>query len=315
MGLSDDQRAMLRMVAQRGEQGYEDIAALMGLSVDEVRAKVAAALAELDEEGALKAGEAGDSPAAPAAESTPAPPPDPTTRAAAPAPPPAPPRPKKPRDRLTLPKGQVLWAAIAGGGIIVALIVIALIVSKNDDNGSEAASASSGTATTAESGKGGSTDPNQVTKAVLRPIGGNKGEGEGVAVFGRVKKSLALEVAASGLQPTSGNEEYTIWLSDSPQKMLPLASVKAPKGRVAAQLQVPTEVLAYLANETFTEIALTLTDKSALSAALKTAVKEEATTTEYTGQEVLRGTVTGPIVGAAARLEEREAEEKEANGK
>ena len=39
MALSDDQKAMLRLLAQR-EQGYEDIAALMGLSVDEVRAKV-----------------------------------------------------------------------------------------------------------------------------------------------------------------------------------------------------------------------------------------------------------------------------------
>ena len=37
MALSDDQRALLRLLAQR-EEGYEDIAALMGLSVDEVRA-------------------------------------------------------------------------------------------------------------------------------------------------------------------------------------------------------------------------------------------------------------------------------------
>ena len=46
MGLSDDQKAMLRLLAQR-EQGYEDIAALLGLSVDEVRAKVGDALAQL----------------------------------------------------------------------------------------------------------------------------------------------------------------------------------------------------------------------------------------------------------------------------
>ena len=51
MGLSDDQRAMLRLLAQR-EQGYEDIAALMGLSVEEVRARVAEALAQLEDEGA-----------------------------------------------------------------------------------------------------------------------------------------------------------------------------------------------------------------------------------------------------------------------
>ena len=50
MALSDDQKAMLRLLAQR-EQGYEDIAALMGLSVDEVRAKVKDALAQLEDEG------------------------------------------------------------------------------------------------------------------------------------------------------------------------------------------------------------------------------------------------------------------------
>jgi hypothetical protein len=48
--LSDDQRALLRLLAQR-EEGYEDIAALMGLSVAEVRSRVKGALTELDEGG------------------------------------------------------------------------------------------------------------------------------------------------------------------------------------------------------------------------------------------------------------------------
>ena len=49
MALSEDQKAMLRLLAQR-EQGYEDIAALTGLSVDEVRAKVKDAVAGLERE-------------------------------------------------------------------------------------------------------------------------------------------------------------------------------------------------------------------------------------------------------------------------
>ena len=48
MALSDDQKAMLRLLAQR-EQGYADIAALMGIGVDDVRAKVGDALLALDE--------------------------------------------------------------------------------------------------------------------------------------------------------------------------------------------------------------------------------------------------------------------------
>ncbi|HEX8752488.1 MAG TPA: Lrp/AsnC family transcriptional regulator, partial [Solirubrobacterales bacterium] len=51
MGLSEDQKAMLRLLAQRGEQGYEDIAALKGLSVEEVRDQARAAVRQLEDEG------------------------------------------------------------------------------------------------------------------------------------------------------------------------------------------------------------------------------------------------------------------------
>jgi hypothetical protein len=47
VALSDDQKAMLRLLAQR-EQGYDDIASLTGSSIDEVREKVRAAIAALD---------------------------------------------------------------------------------------------------------------------------------------------------------------------------------------------------------------------------------------------------------------------------
>ncbi|HVO55330.1 MAG TPA: hypothetical protein VMT37_13045 [Solirubrobacterales bacterium] len=329
--MSDDQRAMLRMVAQRGDQGYEDIAALMGLSVEEVRAKVAAALAELDEEGALASATGSDEkkPAEEAPAEKPAPaeaepvaakaPPAPT---AAPAPKPTvkPARRSSRPPRISMPRGQVLWAAIAGGVIVVALIVIAIVVGDSGGD-NESASAASGATTTASagaSGESGSTGgkgsnrAKEVTKAILKPVDGS--EAEGLVVFGKVKSSLALEVAAENLQPTSSGEEYSVWLSNSPQKMLPLASVKAPKGRIAAQIELPAEVLGYLADETFTEIALTRTDDATLQAALKKAIKEKQSTPDYTGTEVLRGPVTGPIVGVAQRLEEIEAEKKEKKG-
>ncbi len=47
MALTDDQKAMLRLLAQR-EQGYDDIAALTGQGVAAVRAKVKDAIAALD---------------------------------------------------------------------------------------------------------------------------------------------------------------------------------------------------------------------------------------------------------------------------
>ncbi len=330
MGLSDDQRAMLRMVAQRGDQGYEDIAALMGLSVDEVRAKVAAALAELDAEGALKPGEEPPAPAAAVEADAPAAPVEPAAEAAAPAkpeppaaptpPPVAPRQPKARRQRSGPPQislsGTGMRAAIGAVVVVIALVAVVLIVSGGgSDEESGSASAASGTTTASESGSGGEGNgeqaANKLTKAKLTAVDGS--EAEGVAIFGKVKKSLALELAAEGLQPTGKNEAYTVWLSKNKQEMLPLASTRAPKGQIGAKFEVPVEILAYLADETFTDLVLTRTVDSRLTAALKTA-KKQKTTPDYTGTEVLRGEVTGPIVGAQARLEKIEAEEKEKKG-
>jgi hypothetical protein len=117
-----------------------------------------------------------------------------------------------------------------------------------------------------------------------------------------VKNSLALQVAAEGLAPLPRCGRYTVWLAASPEKMLPLASIEAGKnGQIRAQVEVPVEILAYLASETFDQIAITATDESQLKATLKEATKEKAAP-QYTGTEVLRGNVSGPVVGIAKRL-------------
>ncbi len=335
MGLSDDQRAMLRMVAQRGEQGYEDIAALMGLSVDEVRARVAAALAELDSEGALT-GEAKaaaeqqaptEEPPAeqPQAQEPPAPaepaaaePPPPPPLAAAQAPPSQPGKPPW----IKLPSGSGLRAAIGAAIAVIALVAVIVIVTgrrrrriglgerrererrhrrnRFGEDRRQGRRRSQGRSQPADEGE---TDR------------GRRQQAEGVAIFGRVKKKLALELAAQKLQPTQQGQAYTIWLSKNKQKMLPLASTRAPKGRIAAKFEIPVEVLGYLADETFTDLVLTRTEDTQLEAALEKAAKAK-TTPDYTGTEVLRGKVTGPIVGAQFRLEElEELEEEEAGEK
>jgi hypothetical protein len=124
-------------------------------------------------------------------------------------------------------------------------------------------------------------------------------DARGVATFGRVKNSLALQIEAEGLEPTQKGDSYTVWLAQSPQKMLPLASTEVTKsGKIGAQLEVPTEVLAFLAKGTFDQLAITQTTDAALKASLAKATREKKSPV-YTGTEVLRGTVTGPIVGAA----------------
>jgi hypothetical protein len=179
---------------------------------------------------------------------------------------------------------------------LVVLVVVLVVGGGGDgDSGTTTAASQQGAA----EGQPTSGNVKEVTKAVLEPVDGSGGSG--VAIFGRVKNSLALQVEAEGLEPSGNGRSYPIWLEESPQKMLPLASTAVgPDGKIAAQFQVPTEVLGYLANETFDQIAVTEAVNSQLNASLKQATSEKKAP-EYTGTIVLEGQITGPIIGAAKK--------------
>jgi hypothetical protein len=359
VALSDEQNAMLRLLAS-GEQGYDDIAALMGLSVTEVRAKVVGALAQLEAEGKPVPDvpspiPGGAKPAAEAAPPAPEPsepepataeptPPEAATAApsgtrpaaetappkraapkAAGAPAAATPPPSTPPSggrTITLPSGRNAW--LLGGGIaaIVVIVVVILLVSgggsdnsSSTTSGSTTPSAEAGANENAAEKEAGSestsgTGTKEPTVAKLVAVDGSEAEGQ--ATFGRIKNKLALAVEATGLEPTTAGTSYTVWLAQSPTKMLPLAStaVKASgkgAGDIAAEFEVPVEVLAYLANGTFAELAITRTDVAKINAAVALA-KKEKTTPAYTGEEVLHGQITGPIVGLAKREKAVKAE-------
>lgn len=340
MALSDDQKAILRLLAQRGSQGYEDLAALMGISVDEVHTRAKQAAADLEAEGipapAIPApGGDADSPSvAKDGEAPPGESPSPRAPRATPLkkkpdsePKPIPKHahghgPKEIAHEAKLLENRGLWAILAGVAIIVLFVVI-LFVSAGDDS-SDSSDSTNASAAQSNCEKPTAAAPKangkaiavlaasaikagkEPTRAVLNPVDGS--ESRGLVVFGRVKNSLALQVAAEGLPPLPKCGGYTIWLAASPSKMLPLASTEVSKnGQIRAQVGVPVEILAYLANETFDQIAVTATDESQLKATLAEATKEKAAP-QYTGTEVLRGTVSGPIVGVAQRLQEKENE-------
>lgn len=298
MALSDDQKAILRLLAQRGADGYQDLAALLGTSVDDVHARAKTAAADLEADGipAPKAPRSATRPEEPAAERVKSIPHHDLGHG-----------PKAVAREAKLLENRGLWAILAGIAIVV-LFVIVLFVSGSSDSGSDSTS----TTATSENAKqaleeAAAKQGKEVTKAVLNPVDGS--EASGLAIFGRVKKKLALQVYAQGLEKTGEGEAYTVWLAASEDKMLPLASTPVKQdGKISAQVEVPVEVLAYLANETFDQIAITKTDDSQLEASLATATREKKAPV-YTGTAVLRGAVTGPIIGAASRLEAKEGEE------
>ncbi|HVY95429.1 MAG TPA: hypothetical protein VHA54_00575 [Solirubrobacterales bacterium] len=314
MALSEDQKAMLRLLAQR-EQGYDDLAALMGLSVDEVRAKVKDALAQLEAEGEPAPDVAPPEPEAPAAQPAPPeaavsepeaseeePPPPPKAEApeaaAATAPaeakpaPGAVPRPAG-RPKLSLPKDRGAQAAIGAGLLAIVVLVVVLIVGGggggSDESGS-GGSAANGTNAAAE-------ESSELTQAILSPVEG--GEGEGRAFFGRVRKQAALQVEATGLKPSPAGSAYTIWLYKSPKLALRLGAVKVGKnGGLAVQLPIPTEVLAYVASGAFDQIDVALTSNAAYAAEVARSKKAKRLP-EHVGTSVLRGPIEGPIVEKA----------------
>jgi hypothetical protein len=340
VALSDDQKAILRLLAQRGAQGYEDLAALMGISVEKVHARAKQAAADLEAEGIpapsipAPGGEGGPPSVAKDGKAPAGGPPSPE------APKPVAPSeqqkaepvkpipkhehghgPKEIAHEAKLLENRGLWAILAGVAIVVLFVVILFVSGGGDDDGSDS-STTTASSSNCEKPTGTAPKPTgkiiaalasgaikagkEPTRAVLNPVDG--GEARGLAVFGRVKNSLALQLAVEGLGPLPKCGGYTIWLAASPDKMLPLASTEVGKnGEIRAQVEVPVEILAYLANETFGQIAVTATNESQLKASLAQATKEKEAP-QYTGSEVLRGAVSGPIVGVAQRLKKEEAE-------
>jgi hypothetical protein len=289
VALTDDQKAMLRLLSERGDEGYDDIAALMGISVEEVRERVKEALAEVAGPGTAPAAQAPPPPVAP----EPAAPVTKTPGSDTPAG-------KQPAKlpRLKLPKDRGALIGLGAGALVVVIFVIVLIA-----GGVGGSSSSSETAASSEGSQGGTTpaaseDPN-LTQAVLSPVDGS--EASGTALFGRFKKKVLLQVTAEGLDPSQPGESYAVWLSHSGNAMVPVGTAKVPdSGDLAARFQIPTAVLVLVARSAFNEIELTRTTDATLTAAIAKA-RQSKSESAYTGTDVMRGKITGPFVGATKK--------------
>ena len=224
------------------------------------------------------------------------------------------PPPKGPKRGISLPSsnGARIGAAAVAAAIVVVVVLLLVL------GGGDSSDSTTGTTTVnnaeAASGKAvakviksteGAPGGREVTRAILDGSDGE--EAQGVVVFGRLKDKLALYIVAEGLESPAEGESYVVWIAQSPSKMLPLPiSPVVENGKIAERVQVPTELLAYLADGTFHELAITRVSVAKLNTALNQATKGKEEVA-YTGTPVMRGEITGPIVGAAKRLEEEKA--------
>ena len=321
---------MLRLLAQR-EQGYGDIAALMGIGVDDVRSRVRESLDSLDgspgadqramlrllaqrEEGygdiaalmgigvddvrsrvrgALAALDGEPAPAAPK------PPPATPERAAEAAPPKAPaPRPSAREGRASTSRGSrrveaPKWLRLPEDrrARIGLLAVGVVVLVLVVLLVTGSFSGSSGS-----SGTSGAANAKKApTQAVLKSVDGSGAVGQ--ALFGRSGQSVVLLLSAKGLSPSPPGSSYTVSLSRGPGERLPLVATKVGKsGTIAGRFQVAPEVLGLLASG-FDEMDVSLVGDRRLKVALAQARKTRKAPA-YGGVETLRGTITGPIVEA-----------------
>jgi hypothetical protein len=311
--LTDDQKAMLRLLAQR-EEGYDDMAALMGISVEEVRERVKEALAEVEEPPEVEEEPAAPTPPpapdpappepAPPAEPTPTPTPKPVEPTPTPAPPEEPasePAPKRTGKRsgqipsLKVPKDRGALIGLGAGVLVVVALVIVLIVGGDGGGGGSSTTGTAGERSLAENA-GAPAESKNLTQAVLSADDGSDASGQ--AIFGRFKKKVLLQVTGEGLEPSADGESYAVWLSHSGDAMVPVGTAKVEdSGQLAARFEVPAAVLVLVARAAFDEIEVTRTSDSRLNVAIAKARKTESEST-YKGTPVLSGKITGPLVGA-----------------
>lgn len=258
---------MMRLLAQR-DVGYEDVASLMGISVEEVEARVQEALAEMDEPAAVE----------PASEERRPPRRRPERR-------PRPPRRPLPRPRLNVPAERRRFVTLTAGALAavgVLLLVIYLIAGSGGGGGAVSEPAAESAAASAN-----------VTQATLEPVG--ESEAQGQALFGRIRNTAVLQVQAEGLQPSPPGKSYTVWLYRSPKLALRVGSVKVKKTGLGAQFPLPNELLGILAQGAFDRVNVSLTDDAAYKAEIASAKKEKRLPA-YAGKTVLSGEITGSLV-------------------
>jgi hypothetical protein len=327
MPLTDDQRAMLQLLLQRG-QSYEDIASLLGLDIEQVRSRARAALTEIggedpDRDVSLtdyllgQADPIGRADAArqlqsdgkardlaerlatqlrvlaPGAElpELPGAASGATRPAKASAPEVEPSdeaAARRPLGGLATTLSRRQRSAIAGlVGGGIVILVVVLAVAGVFSGGDGDS--------TSGSNRGGSSQTASNEGPPRAELSAQDGsDAQGVAVFGRLRQVPVLQVTGFSLDPTPGGQSYAIWLRSANQLSVPLGRSKVTgTGRLQVRLQIPTQILQYVGDRTITEVEVSLVSNSAFKAEVRRA-RDRQRLPRFTGESIL----AGPIVGS-----------------
>jgi hypothetical protein len=256
MALTEDQRALLQLLL--AGDTYEQVAVVLGESVDEVRAKAHAAASALaaapdpdlppeavrERLDALERPQAG---AAPATQDVPAP------------------------AGATRGRRWALW--LVGGAAVVVLVVV-LLVTGSGGNGGDNTTTAGGT-------------QEDVVPVKLSPVGGSRASGM-ISVV-RVADQPAVDLAIQGLRPSGPGESYVLWFVGSGGRSLPIAfQAVGSDGKLTGRTPIPTAAEGLLPS--FDSAELTLARQRAASAAVQQAA-QNGTLPQVVGTSVMRGSL------------------------
>ena len=187
---------------------------------------------------------------------------------------------------------RTLIAALLGAGVLILVIVLlATGALGGDDEGSGGSDEPPTAGTTGDDGAAG-----QLTRAVLLPPDGGDSP-NGVAIFGRLRDTPVIQLTASGLEPPGEGENYSVWLYRNDRIALRLTQVDQvdDSGRILIRFPIPAQALGFVANQTFDQIVLSLTNEDEYTAEVQAArTADPPRLPAFIGEPVLQGDIIGP---------------------
>ncbi|MGA8217935.1 MAG: hypothetical protein WB771_05175 [Solirubrobacterales bacterium] len=252
MALSEDQRALLRLLVSGGT--YDQVADVLGIGAGEVRDRA--------HQAAIAVGESGDGEFSREAVDRRLRELERDTGATEPSPgPPVP-------DRAGRP--WVLWLALAAAG--VAALVVLLVAVTGGGGGGDATTTTPGAR-------------EDVVPIKLAPVGASKASGM-ISVV-RVADQPAVDLAITGLEPSGPGESYVLWFVGSGGRSLPVAfHAVGSDGKLTGRTAIPTAAEGLLPS--FEVAELTRTRQRKAAAAVQQAARSAALPL-VTGTPVMRG--------------------------
>ena len=321
MPLSEDSRALLQLLLRRGKS-YADISGLLGIDESEVRARAAAALAEVDPsvpapdpeltdyllgqsdpiaEAEVRRRLGDDQALSEQAESlsdqlrllvpgASLPGSDAPAKSEAPASRPEPARAQAPASATSSGDGKGGFSSITSHqrrliAVLLGAALLAAVVIL---------------LVTGVFGGGSDDDEGDAptpspTVAVLQPAANEQGSGQ--VQFGFAGASLAANLSISDLKPSRKGEGYVIWL-DGATGAFPIHAARVnQQGSISGQIPVNEAVICLIASDFFPTLRVSRTDNREFNQALREVRVNDETNVrlpEYTGKTVLEGRISMP---------------------